>query len=296
MDRLRPTGFLAPDLRLAPARAVVAGLFGLGLLAALLESLGTFDGTAAAMPSLAPYRDVITDPEFHASLRLTIWVATATTALSLAVGVSAALVLRRLTRGRRLAYVLLQVPLAVPHLAIAVGLLTFASPSGWVSRLAFAAGLIAEPAGFPSLVYDGYGLGIILAYVAKEAPFIAVVATALLLRLDDNYLGVARTLGASRWQRFRHVTWPMVAPGVASAALLVFAFVFAAFDTPFVLGRPHPAMLSVVAQRRFLSIELSDRPGAVAFAMVMTGLAALILWAYVRVSGGRADGDRPVVF
>jgi len=65
----------------------------------------------------------------------------------------------------------------------------------------------------------------------------------------------AATLGASAWQRFRYVTLPArVAPSVVSAALLVFAFIFGAFEVPYILGRPYPAMLGVVAQRRFLSV------------------------------------------
>ncbi|MEW6320514.1 MAG: ABC transporter permease subunit [Acidobacteriota bacterium] len=283
------------DLRLVPVMLVVVGLFGLGLGAALLESVEAMGGDAAGS-TLDHYRAIAIDREFHAALGLTIWVAAASTAISLVGGVGAALVLRRLTRGRPVAYAFLQIPLAVPHLAIAVGLLTFASPGGWVSRLAFTVGLISAPAEFPALVYDSYGMGIILAYVMKEVPFLAVVATALLLRLDDDHTAVARTLGASRWQRFRHVTWPMIAPGVGSAALLVFAFVFAAFDTPYVLGRPYPAMLSVVAQRRFLSLELADRPGAMAFALVMTMLAGTLVWAYMRLSGGSAGRERPVIY
>src|SRR5207253_4470669 len=114
--------------------------------------------------------------------------------------------------------------------------------------------LAQVPADFPALVNDRYGAGILIAYVLKETPFIALVTLAMLRRTAGEYELAAATLGASAWQRFRYVTLPLVAPSVISAALLVFAFIFGAFKVPFILGRPYPAMLGVEAQRRFLKI------------------------------------------
>lgn len=280
-------------LRLAPVLLVVVGLFGTGLLSAFFESV-TVPDTGA--PTARYYWAVLRDEEFRTSLALTLWVATASTAVATAAGVAIALLLARLTAGRAMAYALLQAPLAIPHLAIGVALLMLITPSGWIARVVAAVGLISGPASVPALVYDRYGIGIILAYLAKEIPFLAVVTTALLTRIGPEYEQVAATLGASRWQRLWHVTIPMLAPGVVSAALMVFAFVFAAFETPFILGRPYPAMLSVVAQRRYLSLDLQDRPDAIAWALVMTALAAIVVRAYLTLSHAVGGRGRPVVF
>ena len=80
----------------------------------------------------------------------------------------------------------------------------------------------------------------------------------VLLRVERDYDDVAKTLGASRWQRLRWVTLPLVAPALLSSSVIVLAFIFNAFEIPFLLGRPYPAMLSVVAQRRFLDIDLAQ--------------------------------------
>lgn len=291
-SRRWPHGF-SIALRLAPVLLVVIGLFGTGLLSAFVES--TTDPESGAVTARY-YWAVVRDEEFRASLALTLWVSTVSTALATAAGVGIALLLSRLIAGRPLMYALLQTPLAVPHLAMSVALLMLIAPSGWIARLMTAMGLISAPADVPALVYDEYGIGIILAYLAKEIPFLAVVTTALLARIGPEYERVAATLGASRWQRLRHVTIPMLAPGVVSAALMVFAFVFAAFETPFILGRPYPAMLSVVAQRRYLSLDLNDRPDAIAWALIMTGLAAIVVRAYLTLSHAIVSRGRPVVF
>ncbi|MGE0862931.1 MAG: ABC transporter permease [Vicinamibacterales bacterium] len=295
-DRLtasQPSRAVRNTLRLTPVLMIVVGLFGTGLASAFVDSISTPD---TGVVTGRYYLGVAGEQEFWASLALSLWVATTSTTIAAAVGVVAALMLSRLAAGRRLAYALLQVPLAVPHMAMAIAMLMLIAPSGWLARLVAAAGWIAEPADFPVLVYDRCGVGIILAYAAKEIPFIAIVATAVLLRLGPHYDRVAATLGASPWQRLRHVTLPMLAPGVVSASVMVFAFVFAAFETPFLLGRPYPAMLSVVAERRYMSVDLNDRPDAIAWALVMTGLAAIVVQAYLMLSRAIDTRGRPVVF
>jgi putative spermidine/putrescine transport system permease protein len=321
---------------LSPVLFVIVGLFGLGFATVFVQSLGVGVPGAAASPTAGPtlqhYGDLARSPEFYRSLGLTVWVATIATTVAVVGGVALALLIDAVARGRRLAagplettaglrrwrgprsgsnagyhqrhfssfapllYALLQVPLAVPHLAMAVVTVTLFAQSGLVARIAYALGLINEPARFPALIYDQWGAGTLLAYAAKEIPFIAVVATALLARIGADYDLVAQTLGASRWQRIRHVTLPLIAPGVGAAALMVFAYVFAAFETPFVLGRPYPAMLSVVAERQFMSLDLADRPGAMALAFVMTVLAALFVRAYQALSHATLGHDRTVLF
>jgi putative spermidine/putrescine transport system permease protein len=238
---------------------------------------------------------LLSDPEFRTSIGLTFLLATIATAISAAAGLALALTFRNLDRGSRALSVLLQTPIAVPHLAMAVLLVYLIGQSGWLARLAYFAGLIAVPADFPALINDRYGLGIVIAYVLKETPFIALVTLAMLRRTDGEYELAAATLGASAWQRFRYVTLPMVAPSAVSASLLVFAFIFGAFEVPYLLGRPYPAMLGVVAQKRFLSTDLTDRPDAIAAAVLMTIVSALLVFAYLHL-GRKVVGERPTLF
>jgi len=283
-------------LQLAPALAVIAGLFAGGLGLALVESLGYFAPAGEQSFTLAHYRALLGDAEFHASLRLTFGLAAGATAISATAGLGLALALRTAAPRSRLASALLQVPLAVPHLAMAVALINVIAPSGLIARLAFTLGVISAPADFPALVNDRYGVGIMLAYVFKETPFIALMTLALLVRVGDEYEQVARTLGASPWQRLRYVTLPLVAPAVVSAALVVFAFIFGAFEVPFILGRPYPAMLSVVAQHRYLSVNLAERPDAVAVAVVISLTTALLVWVYLRLARLLVGVERPAIF
>ena len=282
---------------LLPALLVVGGMFSLGMLAVLRQSVGLgVPVPGESGPTLSYYTAVLGDREIHAALGLTLWVACISTAVSVVCGVGLALGLRHHRRSKRGVHTLLQAPLAIPHLVVALATITVFAQSGLLARAAFALGLIDSPSGFPVLVNDSAGLGIILSYAFKEVPFIALVATTLLARRGDEHDEVARTLGASSWQRFRHVTWPFLAPGVGAAALMIFAYVFSAFETPFLLGQPYPAMLPVVAQQRFMSVDLADRPSAMACALILTVIAAVIVRVYLAAAGPSAGRERPVLF
>lgn len=280
---------------LLPAVLILGGLFAGGIGLALVQSLGDFPLIGEHQFTLDHYRSLLSDPELRISIALTFLLATIATAISAGAGLVLALTFRNLSRGSRALSALLQTPIAVPHLAMAVLLLNLIGQSGWLARLAHFAGLIAVPADFPALTNDRYGLGIVIAYVLKETPFIALVSLAMLRRIDGEYELLAATLGASAWQRFRYVTFPLVAPSVVSASLLVFAFIFGAFEVPYLLGRPYPAMLGVVAQRRFLSTDLADRPDALAVAVLMTTVSAFLVFAYLYL-GRKVVGERPTLF
>jgi spermidine/putrescine transport system permease protein len=67
----------------------------------------------------------------------------------------------------------------------------------------------------------GRGIGTItLAHVAFNISFVALVVRARLSGLDGALEEAAADLYASRWQAFRQVTLPLIAPGVAGGALL----------------------------------------------------------------------------
>lgn len=282
-------------LLLAPASLALLGLFAGGVFLAVVQSTGFFAPIGEHAFTLTHYSAMLLNREFQLSLFLTITVAAISTVLSAAAGVGLALSVRRLAGRWPLLNALVQVPIAVPHIVMAVLLLNVISQSGLVARIAYAAGLLATPNEFPVLVNDRYSIGIVAAYVLKESPFIAVVALAMLARIGGEYEALAATLGASRWQRFRYVTFPMLAPAVVSSSVIVFAFIFGAFEVPFLLGRPYPSMLGVVAQRRFTSIDLTERPDAIALSVLMSIITAACVWAYLKFTRVQI-GERPTLF
>lgn len=271
-------------LMLAPALAVIVLLFGGGLGLAVVQSVGFLPVVGEPGFTLAAYRAIFTDPVFYRSLLLTTWIAFASTALSTVLAVGGALVLRPRFRSKRCFTFLFQLNLPIPHLVGAVGILFLFSQSGFLARLAYLAGFIQTPAQFPALVYDRYGLGIILEYVWKSTCFIGIILLANLQALGDDYENAARTLGARRWQRFRYVTLPFLAPGILSSSILVFAFTFGAFEVPLLLGQRFPSALPVLAYRLYSDVDLQARPEAMALSVIISAVIAGLIFVYMRAT------------
>jgi putative spermidine/putrescine transport system permease protein len=277
-------------LLLAPALLLIGVLFFGGLAVGLVRSFNYMPVIGLLEPNLDAYAAVFTSREFYLSFLLTFHIAFTSTLVSSVLAVAAALMLRRQFFGRAVVNFLFQLNLTVPHLVGAVGILYLFSQSGSFARLAADWGMIARPGDFPALVFDPYAIGIILQYVWKEVPFIGVIVLANMQTIGEDYESVARSLGASRWQAFRHVLLPLIFPGVLSASVMVFAFTFGAYEIPALLGANYPAALPVLAYRKYTDVDLAARPEAMAIAIVIAVLSAVMIYLYMRLSRRRIGG------
>ncbi len=274
-------------LLLAPALLIIGLLFFGGLLIGLMRSFNYMPVIGLTDPDLSAYKSVFTDREFYLSFLLTFHIAFTSTVISSILAVGAALLLRRQFVGRAVVNFLFQLNLTVPHLVGAIGILYLFSQSGSFARLAAEWGMIARTSDFPALVFDPYAIGIILQYVWKEVPFIGVIVLANMQSIGEDYESVARSLGASRWQSFRHVLLPLIFPGMLSASVMVFAFTFGAYEIPAILGANFPAALPVLAYRKYTDVDLAARPEAMAMAIVIAILSGVMIYLYVRYSRRR---------
>lgn len=160
-------------------------------------------------PSLRWYRDVFGNKAVMNALRASLIIAFASTVVATVLGTMAALSLERFRyRGQRAFDGLVYLPIIIPDVTMAVMLLLFFSQGfQWMD---------AAIGWRPS-----FGLGTItLSHIAFNISFVAVVVRARLGQLDPRLEEAAADLYASRWQAFRRVTLPLIAPGVAGGALL----------------------------------------------------------------------------
>ena len=271
-------------MMLAPALLVVVLLFGGGLLVGAGQSLGYFPAIGLRDFTFDHYVDVLTDSNFLQSLWLTFRIAAVTTVLSSVIAVGFALVLRQKFAGSRFATFMFQIPLPVPHLVAASGIILLITQSGLIARFGTAVGVIDTPADFPALVFDRTGIAIILTFLWKEVPFVGLVVLAILQSVGPQYEEQARTLGANARQRFFSVLLPLIMPGVLSTSIIIFAFTFANYEIPLLLGVRFPATLPVVAFRQYQDPDLALRPEAMAISVVLAFVAILLLVAYRRLA------------
>ncbi len=268
---------------LFPALAVLTLLFVGGMLVGVGQSLGYMPVIGLNNFTLQHYFDVLTDRNFLQSLWLTFRLAFITTILAVIISVAVALVLRRTFKGSQIATFVYQIPLPIPHLVAATGIVLLVTQSGLISRGFVSAGLITEPSEFPVLVFDRPGIAIILSYLWKEIPFIGLVVLAILKGVGPQYEELAQTLGANAWQRFWYVLLPLMLPALLSTSIIVFAFTFASYEIPLLLGVRFPTTLPVLAFRLYQDPDLALRPQAMAIGVVLAVVALLLLVAYRRL-------------
>ena len=267
-------------LTLAPALLLIALLFGASVVYGVAQSLGYLPFLQEKTFSLQAYRHVVYDAgyatEFWSGLLFSLWVSGASALLSALCALLVVALWGQRLRSRA-SLTVLNLNLSFPHLVWAVSLSLLLAQSGLLARIAAALHAIDAPADFPVLIRDRYGYGIILHYVTKETPFLVLIVLSILRTQPEAYDMVAQNLGATRWQRLCYITLPLVLPGLLAGALLVFAFVFGAYEVPAVLGVRFPRMLSVLALDFFLNPDLHRRAEGMAVSVIMALIVLLVV-------------------
>ena len=77
---------------------------------------------------------------------------------------------------------------------------------------------------------------------------------------------------------------PLIMPGIMSTSIIIFAFTFANYEIPLLLGVRFPTTLPVVAYRQYQDPDLALRPEAMAISIVLAFVAILLLIAYRRLA------------
>ncbi len=277
-------------LLLVPALSIIVLLFLGGLAIGLMRSFNYMPIIGLTEPNFDAYIAVFTSADFYLSFLLSFYIAFTSTVIASVLAIASALLLRRTFFGRSVVSFIFRLNLPVPHLVGAIGILYLFSQSGTFARLSAEWGMIAKPSDFPAIIFDPMAIGIILQYVWKEIPFIGVIVLANMQSLGEDYESVGRSLGANRWQAFRHVLFPLIFPGVLSASVITFAFTFGAYEVPALLGASYPPALPVLAYRKYTDVDLAARPEAMAMAIVIALLSAVMIFFYVRYSRRRIRG------
>jgi spermidine/putrescine transport system permease protein len=159
--------------------------------------------------SLRWYRELATDAAVLSALRNSLTVAIVSTVLATVLGTAAAVSMERFRwRGQRTFDGMLFLPVIIPDVTMAVMLLLF-----FVQLFGLGANLLGVTGTFGLMT-------IVLSHVAFNISFVAVVVRARLAGLSPVLEEAAADLYANRWQTFRYVTLPLIAPGIAGGALL----------------------------------------------------------------------------
>lgn len=265
--RLAERGIDKQLLLLLPAVVFIVGLFvypfcyGLGLSFQPQNGGGPF----------ADYVRFFSDPYQFSTIWKTLVLAIPAALLNVLASVPIAYRMRGRFRGKRLLMTVLVVPITLGTVLTAEGLLNVLGPSGWLNRALEAIGLVDEPL---RLINNYWG--VFFSLVITGFPFAFLLISSYLSGIDPTLEKAAATLGAGWWDRFRHITLPLLAPGLATTFCLTFVLAFSVFPSAILVGNPsgETRVISIAAYQA--AYEQYDYPYASTIAMIM-GVVELIV-------------------
>lgn len=233
-------------------------IFVMPFLALVVHSLEDRGGTSG----LANYQEALVS--FADNLVWSVQVTGATLLINLAVSLPAAYALVRYpVPGRRVVLSVLQLSLYVPGAVLGLSLLlTYTFTYHLVSLL-----------------------GLILAMAVGTVPLMLTPIVVALKDLPLEFEEAARCLGASGWQTYRRIVFPLIGPGVSAGVLLTFIIVFNEYlVTLFV----HPTYIETAPLRVFNLVRtngLAPSTSALAVSLQLVSFAAVLV--FFRIFGTR---------
>jgi multiple sugar transport system permease protein len=222
----------------APAIALLAAVAAYPLLAATWLSLHRFILVFGErrFVGLDNYRFLLADPRFAEALGNTVYFAAVAVTLEFALGLPLALLLHQSFRGRGLLRAAALLPWAIPTVVSAkLWAWLFNPDHGLLNRL-----WPGEPLnwlGSPVLALHAA----IVVDVWKTTPFVALLLLAGLQSIPEELYRAARVDGASSWQAFGAITWPLLRPAVLVALLFRTLDAFRIFDAIYAMTEGGPA-------------------------------------------------------
>ncbi len=256
-----------------------------GLAGTILPSLGYLPAVGGFGLALEPWRALLAAPGLGKAVTLTLLTGLGATILAFVLTVllfASGHGTASFNRAKRAMTPLL----AVPHLALAVGMAFLLAPSGWIARL-----ISPWPSGFEAppdiaLVQGPFGIALTLGLVIKEMPFLLLMTFAALgqIRADDQ-LRVARSLGYGPVQSWLKTVLPLVYPQIRLPLYAVLAFSLSVVDMAMVLGPTTPPTLGPLILRWFndpdLAIRFQAAAGAVLQLLIVLG--AIGFWRVMEI-------------
>lgn len=286
-SRLRRIG---RDLGLSTLASLALGLYVVFLLLPILLSLLTSLTNENPLRSdrayvgLANYGEMAQDGQLRASLLFTLELAIGVTAVANVIGVAFALLLDRTSLSYRVMRTLAFLPQVVSGVIVAFIWRTILTQNGVLNTVLLRLGLVGDPIswlGTPTTAL--ISIGIVVAWVLSG--FTTVVYLAALQGIPVDLYDAAAIDGAGRVQKFRMVTWPMLAAGTTISITISLITVLKLYDIIAVLTAGGPANSTQSTALYIVQLAFtSDRFGyASAVAMLLLLLSAVIALSVTRV-------------
>ena len=218
--------------------------------------------------TFAEFWNVVTAPRVVASYKLSFGMSLLAAAINAVFGLMLAWALVRYSfPGKKLIDALVDLPFALPTAVAGIALTALYAKNGWI-------GQFLEPLGIQVAFKP---LGVLVALVFIGLPFVVRTVQPILEDLDTELEEAATSLGAQRWQAFRHVILPIVFPALLTGFALAFARAVGEYGSVIFIAGNLPMVSEITPLMIITKLEQYDYTGATAIATVMLILSFALL-------------------
>jgi molybdate/tungstate transport system permease protein len=219
----------------------------------------------------------ILDSEVTTAIGLTLYIALIATIVGFFLGVPLAYLLARHNfPGKRLIEGLIDVPIVVPHTAAGIALLFVFGQRFFLGKAFQAVGI-----GFVDSM-----AGITIAMLFVSIPFLIDSAKEGFKKVDVRLEKVARTLGASPWQAFFRVSFPLAWRSILAGNIMMWARGISEFGAVIILAY-HPMIAPVLVYERFETYGL-DYARPIAVLLILVSVLVFIVLRTIAYRGDKS--------
>lgn len=207
---------------IAPAMVFTAVVLIFPLVYTGYVSLTAWSGSALKEPRWVEFANYLalftTDPRFVPAIGRTLLFTAVTVIIEVALGYAIALLLRAPFKGERLVRTIILLPVVATPVAIAMAWMLILDPNIGVGNVALEAlGLPRQQfLGDPSTALNW----LMVIDIWQWTPMMVLILLAGLTALPEDPYEAAFVDGATAWQRFRHITFPLMLPAMFAAIVL----------------------------------------------------------------------------
>ncbi|WP_136660674.1 ABC transporter permease [Nitratireductor sp. XY-223] len=232
----------------APATLYVGLLVAAPLIILIAYSLWTqtyvdLDRT----PTLANYREALTDPLVRHLMIRSILISAAVTVVTVALAYPIAYFIALKAKKKTLWLLLITIPFWSSYLLRVFAWKLILGFNGVMNSALLALGLIDEPLTF--LLYNEFAVVLTLAHA--WAPFAILPIFVSIQKIDPSLLEAATDLGSNKLESFLRVTLPLTTQGIIAACLIIFIPTVGDYVTPSLVGGSDGKMIANLIQVQF---------------------------------------------
>ncbi|VVD91821.1 sn-glycerol-3-phosphate transport system permease protein UgpA [Pandoraea iniqua] len=285
----RSSSSWVPWLLLLPALVLLVAFTHYPAVATLWHSF--FSTARAGAPSVyvgaENYQLLLDDPVFWQALRNNVLFALITVPVAIAISIAMALWVHRQVPGRALLRLAYFTPAILPMIAVANIWLFFYTPQyGLIAQISQAFG----GSDYNWLGQPGTALpALMIVTIWKEAGFFMIFYLAALQQISPTLAEAAALEGASRWQFFRRVQWPLLMPTTLFVVINAVINAFRLVDHVVVMTRGGPDNATQLLLYYIYQVAFSfwDTSYAAALTVVLLTLLAVVAFVKFRLLDSR---------